>query len=150
MMAHIRYLKITSSLVGEHSFTNMILWCLQIITTSDTISTHCVLSSALHLKHWQWQESMIRIYWVLHLTNHHAATMYLFNVLKSSVLLYLFIQFTMYFTRLNLTQFWLTALRPSIIPRRISKVIFVLGLYEFRAMLEGKIGVSLFFKGSIR
>ena len=34
--------------------------------------------------------------------------------------------------------------RLSIIPHRILKVIFVLGLYEFLAMLEGKIGLSLF------
>ena len=90
-------------LVWEHSFTNMNLWCLQIsTTTSDTISTHCVLSSALHLKHWQWQESMIRIYWGTTPNqpsySHHVLVC---NVLKSSVLLYLFIQFTLLFYQIE-------------------------------------------------
>ena len=35
------------------------------------------------------------------------------------------------------------------IPHRISKIIFALGAEEFLAMLEGKIGVTPFFKGSI-
>ena len=36
--------------------------------------------------------------------------------------------------------------RPSKIPYRISKFIFVLGFYEFLAMLEGKIRETPFFK----
>ena len=36
--------------------------------------------------------------------------------------------------------------RPSRIHHRISKILFVLGSYEFLAMLEGKIGVTPFFK----
>jgi hypothetical protein len=36
--------------------------------------------------------------------------------------------------------------RPSRIPHRISKIIFALGDNEFLAMLEGKIGVTPFFK----
>ena len=39
--------------------------------------------------------------------------------------------------------------RPSRIPHRISKILFVLGADEFLAMLEGKIREALFFKGSI-
>ena len=34
-------------------------------------------------------------------------------------------------------------------PSQISKIIFALGAYEFLAMLEGKIRVTPFFKGSI-
>ena len=36
--------------------------------------------------------------------------------------------------------------RPSRIPHRISKILFVLGSYELLAMLEGKIGETPFFK----
>ena len=39
--------------------------------------------------------------------------------------------------------------RPSRIPHRIWKIIFVLGADEFLAMLEGKIREGPFFKGSI-
>jgi hypothetical protein len=39
--------------------------------------------------------------------------------------------------------------RPSRIPHRISKILFVLGFYEFLVMLEGKIRETPFFKGSI-
>ena len=37
----------------------------------------------------------------------------------------------------------------SRIPHRISKILFALGADEFLAMLEGKIRVNPFFKGSI-
>ena len=36
--------------------------------------------------------------------------------------------------------------RPSRIPHRISKIIFILGSYEFLAMLDGKIRETPFFK----
>jgi hypothetical protein len=39
--------------------------------------------------------------------------------------------------------------QPSRNPHRISKIIFVLGSYEFLAMLKGKMRETLFFKGSI-
>jgi hypothetical protein len=38
--------------------------------------------------------------------------------------------------------------RPSRIPHRISKTLFVLGSYEFLVMLEGKFRETPFFKGS--
>jgi len=38
---------------------------------------------------------------------------------------------------------------PSRIPHRISKVLFTMGADEFLAMMEGKIRVTPFFKGSI-